>query len=159
MHDAERSARAPEIRRSGRPAAALDVGRRRIGVAVTDPNGEMAMAHAVVERKGTRKDIEAIVRSLAGHHYELWVVGLPTATENADEMNRLARGFALRLAEQTSQEVVLVDEANSSAQAHAELRLRGLKQARRKLVVDKVAAKIILARWLAGAECVSVAPE
>lgn len=133
-----------------RAAAALDIGRKRIGVAITDPNAEMAMPLSVVHRKGTRKDIAAILRDIGARPFEVWIVGLPTASSQSDDMNKLARGFAIALAATTELDVWLVDEAQTSVQAHNELRSMGLKQARRKQVVDKVAAKIILDRWLAG---------
>lgn len=108
------------------------------------------MPLAVIHRKGTRKDISAILRAIGKRPFEVWVVGLPSATPQADDMHKLARGFALVLATVSDMPVHLVDEAETSVQAHNELRSLGLKNARRKTVVDKVAAKIILDRWLAG---------
>ncbi len=147
----------PEARRSYGAAAALDVGRARIGVAVTDPDALVSRPLDVVHRKGTRKDLAAIGRMLRRHDIAVWVVGLPTATEGSDDMHRLARGFAKRLAETTDAPVFLVDEADTSAEAHAELRAFGLRNARRRQVVDKVAAARILDRWLRGEPAIAVA--
>lgn len=132
-------------------AVALDVGRKRIGVAVCDPAGEVATALTVVQRRGTRKDIRVIINELGKRRFDAWVVGLPTASEQDSSMHNTARRFAQTLAATDDRPVWLVDEAMTSAQAHDELRMLGLRQARRQQVVDKVAAKLILDRWLAGA--------
>lgn len=139
-------------------AVALDVGRARIGVAITDAAAQIAMPLAVVHRKGTRRDLDAIMRLVEQHQVAQWIVGLPPATPSADAMNRLATNFALALATRLQAHVWLVDEAATTAQAQQELRQHGMKNARRRKVVDKVAAKLILDRWLAGAIAERVSP-
>ena len=138
-------------------AVALDVGTRRIGVAATDPGGELARPLEVLERRGTKRDLRALQAMTATLEFESWIVGLPPATEGADQMHRAARRFAEALMAADPRPVFLVDEAGTTALAHERLRAQGLKQARRKLVVDKVAAQIILQRWLDGAPAQRVA--
>jgi len=138
------------VDRRSQIAASLDVGRARIGVAITDPEVEVALPLDVVHRKGTRKDIAAIERLIERKNVGVYIVGLPIATDGADDMNRLARNFAQALADKQPRPVFLVDEAQTTAEAHDELRLLGLRNARRRKVVDKVAAARILDRWLRG---------
>lgn len=131
-------------------AVALDVGRARIGVAATSERGDQALAVAVVERKGTRADIAALLPMFSKQLAEVVVVGLPPAQ---DDPQAGTRGLVLRFADALRQAqplpVELVDESDTTVQAHAELRLLGLRAAKRRGQVDAVAAKLILDRWLA----------
>lgn len=137
---------------------ALDLGRARIGVALGDTDTASSWPLEVVARKGTRKDIAALQRLLAGRDVRVFVVGLPTSTDGADDMHRLARAFAQRLAEAQDLPVFLVDEAGTTGLAQQELRGLGLRNARRRKVVDKVAAARILDRWFADAPAIAVEP-
>lgn len=143
-----------------RVAAALDVGRARIGLACTDARAEVALAAEVLTRKGTRLDLAALVPWLAQRRAEVCVVGLPPAqADEAEGSHRLCRQFAQALANAWPVgEVWLVDEADTTAEAHAALRLLGRSAAQRRREVDRFAAKQILDRWLAGAPAERVAP-
>lgn len=130
---------------------AIDLGRARMGLAVSDAQTAMALPHSVVERKGTKKDIAGLLPLLDRLKIEGVVLGLPMEQEEQQAGSaRLCRNFALALAAAQHRPVWLVDEADTTAEAHAELRLQGLKMARRRLQVDKHAAAVILARFLAG---------
>ncbi len=139
-------------------ALALDVGRARIGLAVTDDRAEMAMAWQVLERRGTRLDLQALLPMLAQQQVAVVVVGLPPQLGDEEKSAQLAKGFAQALANAQPLAVWLVDEADSTAQAHQDLRLLGLRAARRRREVDKHAAKVILDRWLAGSLAQAVLP-
>jgi putative Holliday junction resolvase len=151
--------------RQGR-AVALDVGRARIGIAVTSARGDQALAHAVLPRKGTRADIARLLETLQQSGAQWVVVGLPPQGHDAGEeadgeggaSARLARQFAAALAGAQPLPVVLVDEADTTVEAHDHLRALGLRAARRRREVDKHAAKQILDRWLAGASAERVEP-
>lgn len=143
--------------RTGR-AVALDVGRARIGVAVTSPRGDQALAHAVLQRQGTRLDIARLLTIARETQAACWVVGLPPDDGSGQGPSaRLARQFATALADAQPLPVVLVDEADTTVEAHDALRALGMRAARRRREVDKHAAKQILDRWLAGAAAVAVA--
>lgn len=138
-------------------AMALDVGRARIGLAMTDDRCEIAMAFQVLERRGTRLDLQVLLPLVAQHQVEVWVVGLPPQLGDDEKSAHLAKGFAQALANAQRLPVWLVDEADSTAEAHQDLRLLGLRAARRRREVDKHAAKVILDRWLAGAPALAMA--
>ena len=111
---------------------ALDVGRARIGLAVTDDRSEMAMAWKVLERRGTRMDLQALLPMLAQLQLEVLVVGLPPQLGDDEKSAHLAKGFAQAIANAQPLPVWLVDEADSTAEAHQDLRLLGLRAARRR---------------------------
>ncbi len=139
-------------------ALAIDLGRARMGLAVSDPGTRMALPHSVVERKGTRRDIQQLLALLDRLGIELIVMGLPFESEEGAGTHRLARNFALALAIAQPRPVVLVDEADTTTEAHAELRLLGMRAAKRRAEVDKHAAARILDRWLGGMAAEVVTP-
>ncbi|MBM4342673.1 MAG: Holliday junction resolvase RuvX [Deltaproteobacteria bacterium] len=129
---------------------ALDVGRARIGLAVTAPRGDQALPHGVLERRGTRADLARLVALADALQVARWVVGLPPpADPGALDSRGLVARFVEALRAAQPLPVDVVDEAESTVQAHDELRALGMRAARRKTVVDAHAAKIILDRWLA----------
>lgn len=147
-------------------AAALDVGRARIGLACTDTRVDVALAAEVLTRKGTRQDLAVLVPWLSQRRVLVCVVGLPPAQTDVDAVTddgasaRLCRQFAQALAAAwPTGEVWLVDEADTTAEAHAALRLLGRSAAQRRKEVDRFAAKQILDRWLSGAPAERVWPD
>lgn len=163
-HDPQLPAPHADARR--RMAAALDVGRARIGLACTDARVDVALAAEVLTRKGTRQDLAVLLPWLAQRQVRICVVGLPPAQADAEAVaeagssSRLCRQFAQALAAAwPAGEVWLVDEADTTAEAHATLRLLGRSAAQRRKEVDRFAAKQILDRWLAGAPAERIWPE
>ena len=156
MADHSQTSEITAVRRD--KAAALDVGRARIGLALTDDRVEVAQAWQVVERRGTRLDIQQILQLAQRQGLRVWVVGWPPQDGGADRSAQLARGFAQALADAQPLPVWLVDEADSTQEAHQDLRQLGMSAAKRRREVDKHAAKVILDRWLAGAAAQRVAP-
>jgi putative Holliday junction resolvase len=129
----------------------IDLGSRRIGVAVTDGLGLTAQPHATLARRGGARDLDAIaavVRDLAA---ERVVRGLPLDPEGHEgRAARSARAFAERLRGALSVPVELVDESFSTVEAEQVLLAADLSRARRRQVVDRLAAAVILQRWLDG---------
>jgi putative Holliday junction resolvase len=137
-------------------ALGIDLGRVRMGLAVAREG--VALPLAVWPRKGTRLDLARLLPELARLRVDRVVVGLPPDQGDGAGSHGLARRFAEALAAAQERPVLLVDEADTSVEAHAELRVLGLRAARRREVIDQQAAKVILARWLAGAPVERVAP-
>ena len=129
--------------------AALDVGERRIGVAISDPRRLAAQPLRVLERGSLADDIRAIAELLGGRGVTKIVVGLPLNMDgSAGPAARRARRFAGALGRELSMEVVLWDERLTTAEAEQALLARGESRARRRELRDAVAAAVILQDYL-----------
>ena len=126
----------------------VDYGRARIGLAISDPSGTLAQPLGVLKNRPGA--IEEIRRIIASHGVERIVVGLPLNMNGEEgEMAVEARNFAHRLREATGLPVDTVDERLTSWEAHSIMKEAGLRRKRRSQMVDKVAATLILERYLA----------
>ena len=130
---------------------ALDVGKVRIGVAISDAEETTASPLTVLERKGRDATVRAIGELAAKHRARLLVVGLP---KNLDE-SLSPEGEAIfrlgkRLMRALGLKVVFVDEASTTVEATDALLDADMSRAKRREVVDKVAAALILQRYLDG---------
>ncbi len=121
----------------------IDYGLRRIGIAVSDPEGTLALAVGV-HVEGRDGSVLAMLRNLAVERDATSVVvGLPlTADGRETDMAARARRFADRVAEELDLPVSMLDERYSSQEAKRWIAMRG-KPAKRG-EVDAVAAQIIL---------------
>jgi putative Holliday junction resolvase len=131
-------------------ALGLDLGSRRIGVAVSDRSGTVASPLTVLERSGSRrKDHERIVALAREEEAEVIVVGLPRSLSGADgPAAKGARDEAKALASVAEVPVDTWDERFTTATAERALRAGGVRGRARREVVDKVAAAVILQSWL-----------
>jgi putative Holliday junction resolvase len=130
--------------------AALDVGDARVGVAVCDELGLTTRGVGVVRRVGGVRDLEAIARLLAPYEPERVVVGLPLNMDGSEGPQAAkTRRFATRLGEHLGVAIELWDERLTTVEAEAILAETGVKRARRRAVVDQVAAAGILRSYLA----------
>jgi putative Holliday junction resolvase len=130
----------------------IDLGTRRIGVAVSDSSGVIASPHSVVQRSGGHQaDHRAIAAVVEEYEAELVVVGLPLSMDGShgpaaraalDEVDELARALPVP--------VRTVDERLTTVSAERSLQLGGVRGSARRSVVDKVAAAILLQTWLDG---------
>jgi putative Holliday junction resolvase len=128
--------------------AALDLGARRIGVAVTDADGLSAYPLRTIERRSFSADLEAIRQTLGSRQIDCLVVGLPVNMDGTEgPMARHARNVAARLAKALGIEVRFQDERLSSFEA--ETRLGGeVRRGKKKPAIDAVAAVVILESYL-----------
>jgi putative Holliday junction resolvase len=121
----------------------IDYGVRRIGIAVSDPEGKLALSVGVHVEGRDGSVLEMLRRLAEERGAESIVVGLPlTADGRETDMAVRARRFAERVADALSLPVSLLDERYSSQEAERWIALRG-RPARRG-EVDAVAAQIIL---------------
>jgi putative Holliday junction resolvase len=128
---------------------AVDLGTRRIGVAVTDGLGLTAQPLATIARHGGQRDLDAIADVVKRYEAGRVVVGLPLGPEG--EVGRAARSvqaFVARLRSVVAVPIELIDESFTTVEAEDVLLQADLSRARRKQVVDRVAAAVILRRWL-----------
>ena len=142
-----------------RRVIAVDLGTRRMGVAVTDGLGLTAQPYATLARVGGRRDLDAIAELVARLDAERVVLGLPLDPEgNEGRAARSAHAFAERLRAVLAVPVDLIDESFTTVEAEEVLLAADLSRARRKQVVDRVAAAVILQRWLARRDAAPGAP-
>jgi putative Holliday junction resolvase len=128
---------------------AIDLGTRRIGVAVTDGLGLTAQPHATIERHGGQRDLDAVAAVVRQFDAERIVLGLPLDPEgNVGRAARAAEAFGERLRVFLGLPVELIDESFTTVEAEEVLLAADLSRARRKEVIDRVAAALILRRWL-----------
>lgn len=125
---------------------ALDVGERRIGVAVSDPTGTLATPHSVIRRRSKAEDFAAVARLVAELGAERVVVGLPLSLngEVGPQARRVTR-YAQALAQTLDVPVALHDERYSTVTANALLAEGGRK---RRVPIDAAAAAVILQDYL-----------
>jgi putative Holliday junction resolvase len=130
---------------------ALDVGHKRIGIAISDETGTAAQPLCVVERKNRDADFLQISRLVADNKVEKIVVGV--ARQSNGELGPVAKktqSFSRRLGRALKLPVDFVDEANTTVEANQVLMAAHMSRDRRKKVVDMLAASLILRRYLDG---------
>jgi putative holliday junction resolvase len=129
---------------------ALDLGTKRVGVAVSDRSGTIASPLTVVARSGSRRrDHERIARLVAEEEAELVVVGLPLNMDGSRGPAAAAAGDeAGALATVVGVPVVTFDERRTTVTADQLLAQRRVRARDRRQVVDQVAAAVILQHWL-----------
>lgn len=125
----------------------LDVGERRIGVAVSD--GHIAVPLTIIEHRSRVADIARIAELARKHDAEVIVIGLPLMTISGDEgeQARLTRRFGEHLAAEVALPIAYQDERYSSAlAADASPPAAGRRPAKRHL--DDRAAAVILQSYI-----------
>ncbi len=127
----------------------LDVGARRIGVAVTDPLGITAQGLETIQRKNKRFDLEQLGKVIQEYEVSEIVVGYPLRMSGAEgtQADKMQL-FAEDLRQRFQRPVHLWDERLTSAQANRVLRETEMSIRRRAEVVDQMAAVLILQNWM-----------
>ena len=130
-------------------ALGLDVGDRRIGVALSDPIGITAQPLTVLERQGSAKDVDAVCALAQEHGVGVIVVGLPLTLrgERGPQAQKVV-SFADALRRRMAMPVQLMDERLTTVQGERSLRETGTPARKRKQVIDQVAAQLILQQFL-----------
>jgi len=132
---------------------ALDVGERRVGVAVSDPTGTIARPLYAIRRASRAEDFAAIADLVEEYQAEAVVVGQPLSLDGhaGPQARRVAR-YADALAESLTVPVIPSDERFSTARADEILREtrgeRAKRRARANGEIDAIAAAVILQRYL-----------
>jgi putative Holliday junction resolvase len=127
----------------------LDLGRRRIGLAVSDPGGELALPLGVLERRGLASDLEALRALCTERAIDRVVVGWPVhLSGRVGPEAEAAERFAARLAQVTGLPTELLDERWTTREAERGLRAAGARGRRRRAALDAAAATILLRTWL-----------
>jgi putative holliday junction resolvase len=127
----------------------LDVGERRIGVAVSDPLGLTAQPILTLVRSNRRQDMKSLKRLLRKYECAEIVVGNPLyMSGDQSPQAAKAQSFAAILRDETGLPVHLWDERLSTTEAHRHLHAAGRAAPEHRAVVDQVAAVLILQSFL-----------
>ena len=127
----------------------LDIGEKRIGIAISDPLCYTAQGKTVMERRGVEADIQQIKDLVAAEKVSALVAGLPknmdgTIGEGAERVLSFVRMLEAAL----SMAVILWDERWTTVEATRVLLEADMTRRKRRKVVDKVAAVLILQGYL-----------
>ena len=127
----------------------LDYGSKRIGVAMCDELGITAQGLATIERKNLRSVIAEISRLVREYDVEKIVIGFPKRLDGTEGIQcQKVNEFAGKLESRISIPVIKWDESLSTKEAEAILIEANMSRKKRKTVVDKLAASIILQGYL-----------
>jgi len=128
---------------------ALDLGARRIGVAVSDPLGITAQGLETIERRNGRTDMETLQRLARQYEVGMVLVGQPlNMSGTAGIQAQKAEAFAGQLQRRLGIEVSLWDERLTTAEAQRVLKSSGVSLEKRKAAVDRMAAVLLLQSYL-----------
>ncbi len=125
---------------------ALDIGERRIGIAISE-SGVLATPHSVLRRKSRKEDVARLARLIDELGVERVIIGVPYSLSGPEAVGPQARRV-LRYAEGLCQTISIpceyFDESYSTADAQAYLTVSG----RKKVPIDAAAAAVILQNYL-----------
>jgi putative Holliday junction resolvase len=142
-----------EARFSGR-VLALDVGERRVGIAISDETQTLARSLTVLQRRSKTEDFEALIRLVQEQDVAVIVVGLPLLLDGTEgPQARRIRCYAEALtaalvAQNLKVTIAFFDESHSTATATEIMIASGRKRLDRRRRVDAVAAAVILQDYL-----------
>jgi putative holliday junction resolvase len=127
----------------------LDVGLRRIGIAVSDPLGITAQGLETLQRRNKRRDLTALEQIIRQYDVQQIVVGLPLRMSGAESsQSEKIQVFADDLRQRFDLPVHLWDERLTSVEANRLLRQTELSIEKRARAVDRMAAVLILQGWM-----------
>ncbi len=128
---------------------ALDLGKKRIGLALSDPLGISAQGLDTLQRSTIREDIAALEAIAREHQVQLVLLGHPLNMRGDEGRQAVyTRDFAQRLTERTGLVVRFWDERLTSKEAERVLRQSGISIEKRANAIDRLAAVILLASYL-----------
>lgn len=128
---------------------ALDLGKRRIGLALSDPLGITAQGLPTLERTNIRQDMAALAKVIEEREVGLILMGYPLhMSGHAGRQADYTREFGDRLAAHTGVPLRYWDERLTTVEAQRVLRSSGISIAKRAKAVDKLSAQILLESFL-----------
>ena len=127
----------------------LDIGDKRIGVALSDPQGILASPFTIINRKDDRLDIEAITGIISQKQVEQIIVGLPRSMDGSiGKQAEKVKAFTQKLCEHTDVPVQFRDERLTTVSAKRLRQAVNRKKTREKVRHDAMAAALILQGYL-----------
>ena len=127
----------------------LDVGDRRIGLAVSDPTNLIATPLGAIRRRQLDRDISAILEHATERDVDRVVVGMPLSLDGRQgPQARKVGAFIDALRKKTGLTIDTADERFSTAEAERLLRQAGVEPSRNREKVDAAAAAVVLQEYL-----------
>jgi putative Holliday junction resolvase len=129
---------------------AIDFGEARIGLAITDPAGRMALPLTTLQRTSDQDAIDKITEIVSEEEVDLLVIGEPRNMDGSlGAAAKRVQSFRKKLQAKISLSCDLVDETLTTVEALERLRDAGVNPRRHPEKVDAVAAQILLEQFLA----------
>ena len=127
----------------------LDIGDKRIGVALSDPGGILASPFTILDRRSDAADVAAIIDIVSQQQVEQIVVGLPRSMNGSIGMQaEKVKSFAQKLCSRTEVPVEFRDERLTTVSARRLMQSVGRKKTGGKARDDAIAAALILQGYL-----------
>lgn len=135
---------------AGVRALGLDLGSKRVGVAIGDRTGTIASPLQVLQRSGSiKRDHEAIAKLVVEEEADIVVVGLPlNMSGSSGPAAQAAVDEAAALATVVAVPVVTFDERRTTVTADRAMMEANMRAQARRRIVDKIAAAVMLQNWL-----------
>ena len=128
---------------------ALDLGKRRIGLALSDELGITAQGLETLERTNIREDLARLKQMTSEHNVARILIGYPLHMSGAEgRQAEHAREFGARLLAATGLPIEFWDERLTTVEAQRVLRQSGISIEKRAKAVDRLAAVILLESYL-----------
>ncbi len=127
----------------------LDMGDKRIGVALSDPNGILASPFTIINRRDETADVEAITDIINQKQVKQVIVGLPRSMDGSlGKQAEKVKAFTQKLCSHTGVPVEFRDERLTTVSAKRLMRAANTKKTREKARYDAIAAALILQGYL-----------
>ena len=127
----------------------LDIGDKRIGVALSDPQGILASPFTIINCRDEATDIKAITDIISQHQVEQIIVGLPRSMDGSlGKQAEKVKVFTRKLCNHTDVPVEFRDERLTTVSARRLMQATKSKKSRRKAQDDAIAAALILQGYL-----------
>ncbi len=128
---------------------AIDPGKVRLGLALSDPSGVIAQPLDVLLRRSPEEDLMALRRLMDERDVELVVIGLPKLMDGSmDVAAREAQAFGAEVGRATGRPIAYWDERLTTVAAERLLIAHGKRRDQRRATVDRVAAALLLQSYL-----------
>ncbi len=133
--------------------AAIDLGKVRVGLAISDELGLLAHARPYLDGTNPGRVVNALAAFASEEDVNLFVVGLPrTLAGGEGAAARRARVFARNLQSRTGRRVILMDERLTTKQASQQLHATGHNARKQRTLIDSVSAALLLQAYLDAAQ-------
>lgn len=127
----------------------IDFGERRVGLAISDPDGHMALPLTTLNRKSDEQLLDEIARLVEEKEVGRLILGWPRNQDGSrNEATRRVESFGRKLERRLGLPVELVDEALTSREAERQLRQSGANLRKHPERIDALAASLLLQEFL-----------